>query len=258
MEKKIVTVVLNAAQALKYLADEGMGQLKAISDKLHLPKTTTHRLLRTLEAAGLVSSNGKGMYFLGPLAFRLAASPMVAHRFLSVCASDEMTLLRDFSGETVVLHVLFVNQRICLHEVPSQQHIRYTAGVGATAPLYVGSASKMLLAELEEQDAKGLIESLDMKAVGPSTIVDKSILWREVQKARKKKYATSFGERVLGSASASVPIRGYITPACLSILGPKERFVNIREVVKEMQASAARIACKIKDFAYEYQINRMG
>ena len=80
----IVGVVVNAAEVLKYLADEGMGQLKAICEKLQLPKSTTHRLLRSLEASGLVSSNGKGLVQRGKLVKKI---PGIGGAFISLISA---------------------------------------------------------------------------------------------------------------------------------------------------------------------------
>jgi DNA-binding IclR family transcriptional regulator len=60
---------------------------------------------------------------------------------------------------------------------------------------------------------------------------------------------TDFGERIPGSASISVPIRNYICPVALSILGPDNRFYLevMLEFSKEMKESASRISTRISD-----------
>ena len=255
MQTKIIASVLRAAKVLEYLAQEGTGQIKDISAKTGLPKSTTHRILKTLEQARLTSSDTSGSYFLGSLALGLASSPILAHRYLTMCSLKEMLRLREISGETVNLHVLLGSQRLCLQEVPSPHDLRYTAGVGSTVPIYVGSAGKMLLAQLDDDEAEALIDTIDMKRVGPNTITDKRRLLKEVARARTSQYSTSFGERLVGSASISAPIKNYTMPACLSILGLKDRFTRMPEITKDMQRSAKKISDKL---ASNFPIRPMG
>jgi IclR family KDG regulon transcriptional repressor len=88
-----------------------------------------------------------------------------------------------------------------------------------------------------------------MVRIGPNTITDKKDLLKEIEKVRKQGYATSFRERLPEGASISVPIRGYITPVALSVLGPYNRFSNkvMMDVLKEMKRSAARIASRLSE-----------
>ncbi|MFX0199751.1 MAG: IclR family transcriptional regulator [Candidatus Hodarchaeota archaeon] len=126
-----------------------------------------------------------------------------------------MKYLRNVSGETVVLHIRIGVQRICLEELQSVQNIRFTVGKGYIARLYTGSAGKLLIAELKEDELNLLLKYIDLVAVGPNTITDEKFLRKEVKKVRKRGYATSFGERIEGSASISVPVRNYIFPVAL-------------------------------------------
>jgi DNA-binding IclR family transcriptional regulator len=175
---------------------------------------------------------------------------MIAHQSLIVSAYEEMKYLRDLSRETVVLHIRLGLERICLEELESLENIKYTAGKGFTAPLYTGSAGKVLLSELGDDELQLILKHLTLVRVGPNTITDKKVLLKELEKVRKQGYATSFRERLPEGASISVPIRGYVCPVALSVLGPGNRFSPkiMMEVLKEMKKSAAKVSAKLLAF----------
>ena len=69
----------------------------------------------------------------------------------------------------------------------------------------------------------------------------------EIGKARIQGYAVSFSERVPGSASISVPVKGYVCPVALSVLGPESRFRTtvMMDHLEEIKGSSARISEKL-------------
>jgi len=246
---KLINSIARGADVLKSLSG-GLDRVSDISERVNLNKSTVHRLLKSLEKAEFVIQDPvTRRYYLGPLILNLSSKPIIAHQNLIVCAFEEMGSLRDLSRETAVLHIRAGLERICLEELQSPESIRYTAGKGVTAPIYTGSAGKVLLAELEEAEVQFLLGHLTMVRIGPNTITNKKDLLKEIEKVRRQGYATSFRERLPEGASISVPIRGYITPVALSVLGPYNRFTQkvMMDVLKEMKRSAARIALRLSE-----------
>ena len=177
----------------------------------------------------------------------LASKPIISHRGLTISAFEEMRRLRDLTQETVVLHIRIGLERVCLEELPSFQAIRYTAGKGFTAPVYTGSAGKILLAELNEVELDLLLRNITYAKIGPNTITDQGLLMEEIKKAMSQGYALSFSERVPGSASVSVPVKGYICPVALSVLAPESRFRSsvMMGYLEEIKGASIRISQKL-------------
>jgi DNA-binding IclR family transcriptional regulator len=227
---------------------EGIDRITDISEKLQFSKGTTHRLLKTLEISELVRQDPiTRRYYLGPLVLNLASKPLIAHQGLVFNAFEEMKELRDVSRETVVLHIPLGVERICLEEVECFEDIKFTSGKGAVAPIYTGSAGKMLLSQFADNELHTLLNSIRLVRIGPNTIIDRNLLVKEVEKAREQGYSVSFAERLPGGASVSVPIRHYTCPVALSILGPEERFKpRMMDFLKKMNQSAKRISAKLK------------
>jgi len=241
----MVNAVTRAADILRNIG-EGKSRLTDISESLNLSKSTTHRLLKTLEKSGFVIQDPiSRKYHLGYLILTLSSNPVIAHQDLILWSHKEMMRLRDISKETVALHIRIGTQRICLSEIPSNQKIRYTTGAGSVGPIYAGSAGKILLSMMDENESEKILGKTDLAPVGPRTITDRGRLLQDIRKIRKKGYATSSGETLEGAASISIPIRGYVCPAALSIFGPKYRLgPRITEFLKDMR-KAERIISRL-------------
>jgi DNA-binding IclR family transcriptional regulator len=244
-------IIKRSAKILELLS-QGTNRLVDLSRGVGLSKSTTHRILRSLEAVGFVNQNRSShYYYLGPKILNLASNPTIGHQNLVACAFEQMRFIQSLTRETVTLHIQVGTVRMCLEEIPSFQEIRYSAGRGTAAPIYTGSSGKILLSQLNDKDLQDLFEKLRLTPVGPNTITDKKTLLNEIYKARMEGYATSFGERIEGSASISVAIEGYVYPLALSVLGPQSRFPlsAMMAVLGELRKSAKEISRKLGRFS---------
>jgi len=251
MADKIVYSVIRAMDVLKALAG-GLTRVTDICNRLGLSKPTVHRLLRTLEFSDLVKQNPLNRtYCLGPAFLQLATSQGIQHQYLISAAFEELKRLRDISGETVNLQIPLGTERVCLEEIQSLETIKYVTGKGAVYPIFVGSAGKVLLSQIDKKDLSLIMKKFYFVPSAPNSIKSPELLFKEVEKAEKQGYATSFGERVAGSASVSVPIRDYIVPVAITAMGPGDRFTlaKINRVVKEMKKSAAGLSKDLTKFA---------
>lgn len=239
--------ITRGIEILKSLA-EGTDRVTDLATQLGLSKSTTHRLLKSLENTSIVRRDPiTRRYYIGPLVLDLASRPIISHQGLTISAFEEMRYLRDLTQETVVLHIRIGLERVCLEELPSFQALKYTAGKGFIAPIYTGSAGKMLLAELNDGELDLLLRNIEYAKIGPNTITDRERLAGEIKKARSQGYAVSFAERVPGSASISVPVKGYICPVALSVLGPENRFplAVMTEYLEEIKRCSSWISKKL-------------
>lgn len=239
-----MNTVKRTAETLKLLSEHSL-RFTDIAKELQLTKSTAHRLLRALEQTELIKKNPlSGSYYLGPLISQLAASPISEHQFLITSSIEEMRRLRNLSGETVNLQIPLGTERMCLEEIQSKEFIKYVSGKGAIYPIFAGSAGKMLLSMMNNDQIDLLMRKFYYVPSAPNPIKNTKDLWKEIELARKLGHSTSFGERVAGSASVAVPISEYICPVILNILGPADRFTkdSISGILEEMKLSAARIS----------------
>ena len=148
-----------------------------------IPRATAHRLATALEAHQLVRRTADGRFALGS---RLTG-PGLPH-----LARPALERLRDETGESVQLYVRRGDRRVCVASLESPHGLRTIVSVGASLPLEVGSAGKVL--------------RLDPDAL-------------------RRGWAESVEERERGVASVSAPVRdgGGGVVAAVSVSGPVER-----------------------------------
>ena len=224
----------------------GNSRLESIHHEVGLNKTTTHRLLKSLVASKLVFQNPVDRsYHLGPLLLKLSSHPQVTHQLLVNCAMDELTRLRDLTGESAIITIPNGNLRLVLKEAPSNNELSLSFGEGHTMDLHIGSAGRILLSQFSDRELEKLLNSMDFRFVSTNTIIDREKLLEEIEKIRKNGYAASIGERFPGSGGVSVPVKGYICPVALSIFGPRFRFEITNEITKEIAASSRKITEKL-------------
>jgi DNA-binding IclR family transcriptional regulator len=248
-ESKIVNSVVRAALILQTLS-RGKSRIGKISESVKLSKATTHRLLLTLAKVGFVVQDPLTQgYHLGPGLLQLFSDPILSHNSLISCAFEEMTYLNNLTRETVLIDLRSGLQKVCIEKIDSPENLKYTNEKGFAAPLYVGGGGKVLLSELKDDELNNILKQTSFVPITANTIIDPEKLWAEIRKIRKQGYATSFGERVPGSSCVSVPVKHYVAPVALSILGPASRFTpkRIMETIVELKQAAGRISKNLEN-----------
>lgn len=242
----MIKAIKRAAGALDCLS-EGAGNLTEISSKMKLSLATTYRLLKSLEELGLVVKDTESnRYFLGHRLLSLAANPAIAHQGLVACAYEEMERLRQVSEETVALYIQQGIKRVCLEELQSPHHITYTAGRGYAAPVYTGAGGRVILAQVGIKELETILKNITIIPKTSRSIMDKDQLKEEVKKAARQGYAVTVGEVVPGAIGIAVPIKDYVCPVALLVIGPENRLVSRRALmIKEMKRSADLISTKL-------------
>ncbi|HHW92331.1 MAG TPA: hypothetical protein GX735_06540 [Firmicutes bacterium] len=119
--------------------------------------------------------------------------------------------------------------------------MKYTVGIGVTVPLHAGSPGKLLLAYLHPAELEEVLNQIELAALTKRTITNKQKFLRELEVIRGRGWATSFGERIEGVSSLSVPVsdRGTRVVASINILGPfirlgEERLMGYLDMLKEV------------------------
>mgnify|MGYP001025910499 CR=1 FL=1 len=136
--------------------------------------------------------------------------------------------LQRITGETISLYILEDNKRVCVERLESEQNVRMVARVGRYLPLHAGSAGKLFLAYMPEDQREEVLESEERKVFTPMTITDPEQLQAECQRIITQGYAVSHGEWTLDASGVAAPIfnqRGQMI-AAMTISGPTQRFTQ--------------------------------
>jgi DNA-binding IclR family transcriptional regulator len=169
-----------------------------------LSRATAHRLAVALEAHGLVRRDSDGRFALGVRLVGLGRAAAEAIP-LAEAAQPALVELRDLTGESVQLYVREGDRRVCIAALESPHGLRTIVSMGASLPLGVGSAGRVL-AEAESEP-----------------LGDESPANR--RRALVRRWVESVGEREAGVASVSAPVADSAgrTIAAVSVSGPIER-----------------------------------
>jgi DNA-binding IclR family transcriptional regulator len=142
---------------LRHLAGaDGTGlRLKDIADAVGLPPPTTHRLLTSLMAEGMVERPpGTKLYRLGVDLFALAARAGNPMNLRELCRPALLRLTGSL-GETIFLLVRSGFDAVCIDRTSGLLPIRsFTGDIGGSVMLGIGQGSMAILAHLTsgEQD----------------------------------------------------------------------------------------------------------
>lgn len=251
-DRSTVSRSLDRAMAILGVFDEAHPRrtLSEVAEELGLNTSTTHRLLQSLKAHGMVTQPDGGRdYALGPAVLRLARLA-TGSLDLQELARPTLLRLRDAIGETVGLHRLRSDMvRVVLDQAESHHALRrsYT-DLGEPIPLHQGAPGKVLLAFLSPEVREELLAG-PLDAANEQTVTDVDELRAELAQVRERGWSTSFGERVGGIHTVAVPVRdhdGRVTVA-LSVTGPairmpSERLVAIAPIA---YASAREISTRL-------------
>ncbi|MFB3739921.1 MAG: IclR family transcriptional regulator [Candidatus Velamenicoccus archaeovorus] len=213
--------VLDRSMAILDAVEAGEGTFTGIVRATGLARPTAHRLLKALEAHGLLTSEDGRGYALGPRLLRLAAAAL-RERPLRELAHPVLERLARRTGESAQLFVRSGDRRICVDAVEAASELRTIVPVGAALPLTAGSAGKVFLAWASEEDRARLLQRVPrLTEQTPSA----ERLAREASVVRRRGWATSSGEREPGVASVSAPVLGPRSElvAAVSVSGPRTR-----------------------------------
>jgi DNA-binding IclR family transcriptional regulator len=226
----------------------GVSSLTDIANACNVNKSTMHRLLAALCEAQIVMQNPRDQkYNMGPLISELTSNPSITHQSLIVCAANEMDSLANYTGETIGLNALIGLQQISLYEIPSIHGFRVVLKRKVTSDFHAGSTSRVLLSQLSKIDLKLVIANLEFEPLTENTITYKDQWLAHLKQTKEQGYGISYGERLIGAMTISAPIKNYLFPIALDVVGPEARVKpRVNEFIAELLACAMRIQENIK------------
>jgi DNA-binding IclR family transcriptional regulator len=223
--------------------------LQEIARHIQLSKTSTFRLLRTLEAAGCLVSVGSGEYRLAPGIHSVVPTLWLA-RLLRV-ASVRMQELNNHLRETVSLAALFDNRVEVVAVIESPQIIRMSNVVGHILPPNASSLGKVIAAFQSQEQREKLLRSYGFWHFTEHSITDPAKIQEEFSRVLADKFATDREESVLDGICFGVPVfnpSGEVNVA-LSSSAPKMRVrdqEHEKAIVAALRATAENISADFR------------
>lgn len=239
-----VPAVDRAARILQAL---GAGDLRLIdlARGLHLPKSTTLAILRTLLRHRFVGFDPRaGRYRLGSALARLGALAQTRTDLLEA-ARPALQQLAAATGETAILHVPDDAGYVILDRVESPHQLRVAAPVGMRLPPFAGAVAKVALAALPSPKADRRLMRRRLPAFTPASLTDSAAYRRALAEVRRRGFATDDEEYLRGVRAVSAPVTadGKVA-ATLSVVGVKSRLPEaaFRAIARRVVRAAREVS----------------
>jgi DNA-binding IclR family transcriptional regulator len=235
------TTVLKAFDLLSLFSERPLLGAGEAARLLGAPRASTHRLLVTLKAAGVLESNDRGQYRLGLRLFELGSFAPLRRRLHD---EADLPLKRLVADVRLPAHLavrdgldLIYLEKIHNHEIDVPTR------VGQRAPLHCTAAGKVLLAYAPRAVVERYLTGR-LSRLTAHTMVEPHRLLGELDRIRENGIAWDREELCLGVATAAARVRNHTgkTVAAISVAGPAlPHDRRLRRVQRPLLATAAEI-----------------
>lgn len=215
-----------------------------IAKALRWPKSTTYRLLSTIEKQGFLDRDEvSGLFRLG---IHLATLGDLARHSTSL-QRLAMPVLRQLStetGETATLMVLVGSEGITIDVAESHRPLMLPGLLGGRMPLHATAGGKAFLAWSSPRQLQALLHP-PLARFTPTTITSVDDLMKELAASRRRGYTIVNGEHVEDVVGVAAPIRDHrgSIPGVLTLGRPRSRAsVKLEMLGQEVMKAADTVS----------------
>lgn len=244
-EKYVVPNIARALKILEHLAkEEQESSISDLAQKFDIPKNSTFRIMKSLEAFGYVEEINR-KYHATPRLLYLGYAGMTS-KGLVENSIDVMHSLRDDINETVMLGTISANMVVILELLPSFEAVKFTTEVGHMVPVYASAPGKAILSFLPEKEQKAILEHVTFTRFTDNTLPSRKAMSEEICAITDDGFAIDNGEEVTGIICVAAPIFDYrhYPIASVWVTGPDFRVKEkgIAGIGKTVSAGAMEIS----------------
>lgn len=249
-DRYLINSILRACKILKsFSGDKAHFKISDLAHQLRLDRSTTYRILLSLERAGFVEKNEEaGTYSLGLAAFEIGNAYLMQTDLIQV-SKPVMADLASKVQETVHLAVLSDIEIVYVDKVDSPRTLGVISKLGQRGPLHCTSLGKTLLAFQSEDEQARIIQKIRMNPFTSRTITSKQKLIEELRIVKKQGYALDRREIEEDVECIGAPILDHLGSviAALSISGPQKKIgtPKEKEFIHNVVKAAALISSKM-------------
>lgn len=214
-----VAVLGKAVAVLDTLAHAREATTSEVAQMLGEPRSSTYRLLNTLEAIGLVEAGDhRGTYRLGLELFELG-SAVVSRLDLRGAALEPMRRLNEATQETVFLCLRRGRSAVCIERMDGSRAASMALQLGGSLPLHCGAAPVALLAAERRSEWDAYVQGGALKNFRTGEPVAAETVIAHLEEARRTGVAVSDEDLNAGFAALGAPVFNYRgeVPAALSV-----------------------------------------
>ncbi|KXF75414.1 IclR family transcriptional regulator [Paramesorhizobium deserti] len=210
-----------------------------------LNRATARRCLLTLAELGYAEYDGK-FFMLLPKVLRLGHAYLSATP-LPTIIQPHLNRLSDAVGESASASVLDGTEIVYIARASQRRVMSINLMAGSRLPAYCASMGRVLLAWLDEAEARSVLDRTELKPRTPFTHIEPDHLMEEFRQIRKQGYAVNDQELELGLRSIAVPVfdhRGTVV-AALNIGAPVAK-VEVKDLIQLMLPEMLKVQSDLR------------
>ncbi|HEX5465295.1 MAG TPA: IclR family transcriptional regulator [Candidatus Limnocylindrales bacterium] len=220
-------LVLNKVRAIldAFANDVTRAGPSEVAARIGANKSTTYRLLTSMERTGLLDRFPDGTFGLGLWLMELG-SVVESRLDLRAIAEPELRTLRDATGLTAFLTVRHGRQATCISRLAGSNVDVLALRLGGVLPLYCGAGPRVLLASLSAEELEGYLAEAPFPPLTPHTLTAAEALRADAGRSRVSGYVVSLEDVTVGVGALGAPVRdasGDVI-AAVSVAGLKHEF----------------------------------
>lgn len=243
-----ITSVDHALRVATMLQLEGDLSVTEVAERLHVARSTAHRLLAMLVYRDFAVPTDRRTYRAGPV-LELAAHSRSAASQLRGVALPHLTALVDVVGESANLIIRAGDTARFVASVECTQALRVGNREGMVFPAHRVTGGLVLLAELSDDELKALYAE-ERFADRPDERPDLGRLRRALERVRSNGFALNEGQSERGIVAVGCRVRNSegLGVACLSVSMPSVRYQprNLPTLVTALRRSASAIEADLR------------
>lgn len=248
-ERYTIQSIDKALDLIELLAEKGSLSLIELTELLNQPKSSTYRIILTLENRGYISrSDEDGKYCLGYKQLFITRN-LLEKNNLRTAALQEMKRLSELFGDTVNLGVLIGGHIMYVEIIEGTHALRMTDSVGSKSPFHATAMGKAIAAYLPEARVQSLLDEYGLPKYTEHTITAREQFMEELKKVRSNGYAVDDQEIVEGARCVAAPVFGMFgnVHGAISVSGPMHRYTEdtIPRIADEIVRAASAISVKM-------------
>ena len=219
----------------------------AIAKELELPRTSVFRIMKTLEAKGMVRCIGKS-YVMGPRLINLGLQVVsqIPERSLSVPILQALTKVTQESSHFAILS----GTNSLLIEVCDSPHaLRVASRPGTLADMHCSASGKVMLAHAAPEVRDDLLDRIKFTKRTEKTHTSKESLLPELDEIHRRGYAVDDVEYHDHVRCLGAPVYNALNQVVgvIGITAARSRFPKTRipEISKKVMAAADELSKKL-------------
>lgn len=222
-----------------FAAEQQPATLTQAAETLQLPVSSTSNLIKTLLARGyLFEVRRRGGYYPTRRLYDVGNAIVAGDPVLGL-VREHMEVLREHTGETIVLAVRNGSEVIYLEVLESNKAVRYSANVGDKRPIYTNSAGKAILAAQSDSELKQDLARMDYSHAVENSISEPKKLFANISEGKKRGWFLNATEYTPDVSGVGVGLKITGQQFGLSIAGPNYRMEGCHNALASALQSCA-------------------